>query len=289
MRNLLITVAALVVVACTQGPENPAPQESTSQATQTAAVQTDDLRVKQEALIDRYFEIYKAKDVEAMLALYDDEIMGALYPTTSFGQGIEAARLGMEGDYTARPGAYAETPHRFRIARDQWMTFGTLINGNWRAPLWILFDFDEAGEKIEATYTQIGWRELVDGPSVEEPTDGMRDGWAQLFTALKANDFMAAATHMASDSALFSYPPADIENHLPVITGASDVASVLSFKWGERAWRDDTFVSQYMQYVFVGIPGEGIDRVALFTFGADPSNPNYEQIVRVDVMGPSGG
>jgi hypothetical protein len=48
-----------------------------------------------------------------------------------------------------------------------------------------------------------------------------------------------------------------------------------------------------MQYVFVAIPGavpgKGLDRAALFTFGADPDAPTYEKITRVDVMGPSGG
>lgn len=284
MRNLLIATALLVAVACTQETQESAPQES-----QTETTGADALRVKQTALIDRYFEVYKAKDVEAMLALYDDGIFSVLYPTTMFGRGIEAARGGVTGDFESRPNAWADMPHRYRLARDKWLAFGSSVNGDERAPLWILFDFDKAGEKIEATYTQIAFAGFIEGASVDEPTEGMRAGFDHLFSALKAGDFAAAAGNIADDAALFSYPPADIENHLPVITGASDVASVLSFKWGEKAWRDDTFVSQYMQYVFVGIPGEGIDRVALFTFGADPSSPDYELIVRVDVMGPSGG
>ncbi len=284
MKSSLIAIAALTMAAC-----SPAPEERTADAPDPAAAESDALQAKQMALIDRYFEIYKAKDVEAMLALYDDGIFGVLYPTTLFGRGIEAARGGMTGDFDARPNAWADMPHRYRIAKDKWVAFGESVDGEERAPLWILFDLDAAGDKIEATYTQIAFAGFIEGVSVDEPTDGMRAGFDHLLLSLKAGDFAAATENIADDAALFSYPPSDIENHQPVITGANNVASVLSFKWGEKAWRDDTFVSQYMQYVFVGIPGKGMDRVALFTFGADPSSPNYEQIVRVDVMGPSGG
>jgi hypothetical protein len=114
-----------------------------------------------------------------------------------------------------------------------------------------------------------------------------------VFEALSQAEFNAAADHFAPQAALYAYPPADLEDFGPVITGASDVYSVLAFKWGEGAWRDDTFISQYMQFVFAGSPArggdEGLARVALFTFDADPASPTYEKIIRVDVMGPSGG
>ncbi len=282
----VIPILTVFLAACSPAEQTPADRAT---PVSEAATNANALRIKQEALLDRYFEIYKAKDVEAMLALFDEDIIGVLYPTTLFGRGIDAARPGIEGDFAGRPESYAEMPYRYRIAADKWVTFGESVNGDERAPLMILFDLDEAGEKIEATYTQIAFAEFIEGPSADEPTAGMGAGFDRTFAALKAVNFAAAAEEMAPDVALYAYPPTDIADHRPVITGASDVASVLAFKWGEGAWRDDTFVSRYMQYVFVAIPGEELDRAALFTFGADPSTPDYEKITRVDVMGPSGG
>lgn len=281
-------VAALVLLVAACTPAEKTPPEN-DMVVSDGSTDANAMRIKQEALLDRYFENYKAKNVEAMLALFDEDIIGVLYPTTLFGRGIDAARPGIEGDYAARPEAYAEMPHRYRIATDKWVTFGESVNADEREPLMILFDLDEAGEKIEATYTQIAFAGFIEGPSVDAPTAEMEAGFVRIFAALKAVDFAAAAEEMGPDAALYAYPPANIGDHQPVITGANDVASVLAFKWGEGAWRDDTFVSRYMQYVFVAIPGEGLDRAALFTFGADPASLDYEKITRVDVMGPSGG
>jgi hypothetical protein len=287
MKILAASLSILALCACT-----PAQEGQTEIAEPPAAelrAEEDNLRATQEALLDRYFEVY----VEAMLTLYDDDIIGVLYPTTLFGRGIEAARPGIEGDFAGRPDAWADMPYRYRIAADKWATYGESVNGAERTPLLIVFDLDAAGEKIEATYTQIAFASFIEGPSVSEPTQGMTAGFDRLFSALKAGDFAAAAEEIATDAGLYAYPPANLADHQPVIAGASDVASVLAFKWGEGAWRDDAFVSRYMQYVFVAIPGavpgKGLDRAALFTFGADPDAPTYEKITRVDVMGPSGG
>ncbi|GJL95443.1 MAG: hypothetical protein DHS20C05_18480 [Hyphococcus sp.] len=293
MRFLTALCAAIVLTGCAMPENTVAPASVVSAPVMTVEALTEfEERARQEDLLDRYFEIYKAKDVEAMLSLYDEGIVGVLYPTTLFGRGIDAARPGIEGDFAGRPEAYAQMPHRFRIARDKWATFGESINGDERAPLMIIFDLNEAGDKIEATYTQIAAAMFIDGPSVEEPTDAMRASFAQVFEALSTEGFAAAAAHFANEAALYAYPPTDLQNFGPVITGASDVASVLAFKWGEGAWRDDAFVSQYMQYVFVGIsgrkPGQGLERAALFTFDADPASPSFEKIIRVDVMGPPG-
>lgn len=246
----------------------------------------------QQLTLTKYFQAYKNKDVDAMLALFDENILGALYPDTVFGVGIDAARPGIEGDYAARPEAYAVMPERYRIASDKWMTFGQSINGETRAPLWILFDFNDAGDKIEATYTQIGWSGMIAGASVEEPTPLMRARFHTVFVRLAGADFDGASKHFADDAALYQFPPAEITDYGPIITGASDVASVLAFKWGESAWRPNVSPRQYMQFVFVGVKGMKTgesDRVALFTFDADPASPSYEKIIRVDVMGPSGG
>jgi len=254
-----------------------------------APAAADASRAQQEAFLDTYFGIYKAKDVDAMLALFDDDILGALYPATPFGRGIEAAAPGIRGDFESRPNSYAEMPHRFRIARDKWVTFGTSVNGEERAPMMIVFDLNETGDKIEATYTQIGWRGMIEGASVDEPTDAMDVNFSTLLAALAAEDFSVVAEQLAPHVALYAYPPTDFADQTPIISGAADVASVLAFKWGEGAWGGDLFTSQYMQFVFVGIPGENLDRVALFTFDADPASPEFEKIVRIDVMGPSGG
>ncbi len=287
-QGLATLFTAFVLTGCAMSEKTVTPE----QVMAVEALAQYEERARQEDLLDRYFDIYKAKDVEAMLSLYGDDIIGVLYPTTLFGLGIGAARPGIEGDFAGRPNSYADMPHRFRIASDKWATFGESINGDERAPLMIVFDLNEAGDKIEATYTQIAFSGFIEGPSVEEPTAAMRTSFSAIFDALSGEDFAVAATHFADEAALYAYPPADLENFGPVISGASDVASVLAFKWGEGAWRDDAFVSQYMQYVFVGIPGrepgKSLDRAALFTFDADPASPTFEKIIRVDVMGPSG-
>ncbi len=170
---------------------------------------------------------------------------------------------------------------------------GESVNGEERAM--IVFDLNAAGDRIEGTYTLIAHAQFIEGASVAEPTAAMRENFGAVRTALAARDFASAPGFMALDAALYQYPPANLDNFRPIIAGAKDVASVLAFKWGEGVWseegapRDDLFVAQFMQFVFVGIPGKGLDRVALFTFGADPAAPTYEKIVRVDVMGPSGG
>ncbi len=291
MRNLIFVAGALALAACGHVTvEAPFAKQSKHEPLGWSdSAPNHELQATQMALLDRYFEIYKAKDVDAMLALYDDDIMGVLHPATLFGKGIEAARPGIEGDFETRPEAYAEISHRYRIARDKWVAFGESINGEERAPLWILFDLGRAGDKIEATYTQVGAAAMIEGASVDQPTEAMRASWAATFAALSAGDFAAAAEQLAEGAVLYSYPPSKIEDHGPVVAGSSDVASVLAFKWGEGAWREDIFVSQYKQFVFVGIPGEGRDRVALFSFGADPEGADFEKITRVDVMGPSGG
>lgn len=289
MRKVIIAFAATVLFACAQ--EEAAPDQQTQSDVGEIIAQPDRLRERQQELLDRYFAIYKAKDVAAMLALFDDDIMGVFYPTTLFGRGIEAAESGLRGDFEGRPNAWAEMPHRFRIGTDKWATFGESINGDERAPLMIIFDLNETSDKIEATYTQIAYAPFIQGISVDEPTTAMEARFDSIFSALANKEFAAAAEFFADDAAIFAYPPVNIEAHQPVITGAADAASVLVFKWGEGAWRQDAFVSQYMQYVFVGIPERegGLDRVALFTFDADPASQNFEKISRIDVMGPSGG
>ena len=265
---------------------------SNTRITSSPSMEGPRLSDVQQLTITKYFQAYKNKDVGAILTLFDEDILGALYPDSVFGVGIEAARPGIEGDYAARPEAYAVMPDRYHIAPDKWMTYGQSIDGDTRAPLWILFDFNETGDKIEATYTQIGWPEMVAGASVDKPTRMMRGRFKLLFERLAEADFAGASRHFADNAALYQFPPANITDYGPVITGASDVASVLAFKWGEGAWRANVTPRQYMQFVFVGIPGVNAgesDRVALFTFNADPASPSYEKIIRVDVMGPSGG
>lgn len=298
-KALLPGACALLLCACGQNDEENGALDTQTPAATTPAPEdaaAPDLRARQAALLDRYFAAYKAKDVDAMLALFDDDIIGVLYPATVFGGGLAAAEPGLRGDFEARPGVYAEMPHRFRIAADKWTTFGDSINGEERAALMIIFDLNPAGDRIEATYTQIANAAFIEGPSVEQPTAAMEAAFSAVFAALAARDFAAAAAHFAQNAALYAYPPADLNDHQPVIAGADDVASVLAFKWGEGAWRNDAFVSRYMQYVFVGVHGggvpgrdDGFDRAALFTFDADPASPDYEKISRVDVMGPSGG
>ena len=287
-----IAIVLLLLAACLSGERN----LDTAAVEAITAAEADDplideLRAQQEALLTTYFAAYKRKDVETMLALFDDDILGALYPDTVFGRGIDAAEPGIRGDFEARPNAWADMPKRYRIARDKWVAVGESVNGDERAPLFIIFDLDEYGEKIEATYTQIAAAPFIEGASVAEPTAGMTVAASTLFGHLAEGDFAAAAVSFADDAALYAYPPAEIENQAPVITGASDVASVLVFKWGEGAWTLETEISRYMQFVLARIPASdgGLDRVALFTFDADPASPSYEKITRVDVMGPSGG
>ena len=286
MKLQLLTVSALALAACGRVDVYlPFVNEPVAEATREPA----SLRERQLTLLDAYFKAYKTKDVEAVLATFDDEILGALYPDTVFGRGIAAARPGIEGDFGARPDAYAQMPHRFRLSADSWLAFGESMNGDERAPLWILFDLNEAGDKIKATYTQVGHSGMIEGASVDEPTEAMSANFDAIFQALSETDVTAAAGLFADDAELYAFPPTDIDNFTPVITGANDVASVLAFKWGEGAWRADVFKSQYMQFVFIAIPGGGLDRVALFTFDADPDSPSFEKITRVDVMGPPGG
>jgi len=285
----VIIIAALLLAACaSETPPVAVETISTSEVDESAF---GELRVQQEMLLNTYFTAYKSKDVEAMLALFDDDILGALYPDTVFGRGIDAAEPGIRGDYEQRPNAWADMPKRYRIARDKWMAVGESVNGDERAPLFIIFDLDEAGEKIEATYTQIGHSSFITGASVAEPTQGMVAAANTIFERLADRDFTGASKRFADGATLYAYPPVDLESQSPVIVGASDVASALSFKWGEGAWTPDVDITRYMQFVLAGIPARegGFDRVALFTFDADPASPSYEKIIRVDVMGPSGG
>ena len=256
--------------------------------------QQNDLAEKQVALLDTYFSAYKDKDQEALLSLFSEDILGAMHPGTVFGVGIDAARPGIVDDFESRPNSYVKVSQRYRIAKDKWVAFGKSVNGDETAPIWMLFDLDSAGEKIEATYSQIGWSGFNPGPSVDAPTATMSAAYEEIAAKLAGDDFADAAVHFADDVSLFVYPPRDINDQQAVISGAGDVISVLKFKWGEGAWNTENSTSAYMQFVFVGIRGSGdekfpLDRVALFTFGADPDSPSYEKIVLVDIMGPSGG
>lgn len=243
---------------------------------------------RQQTTLAHYFAAYMDKDSETILALFDEDILSAVHPDIGFGRGITVARRSIESDFTSRPEAFAIMPERLHVERDKWFTFGQSINGNERSPLWILFDFNEAGDKIEATYAQIGAPVMVTGPSVSAPTPGMRAATDQLDMALENDDLLGVVAQMAENTALYQFPPAELENQTPIVTGASDVASVLLFKWGEGAWGEKTTAENYMQFALRLIPGadrDALDRVALFTFDADPASPSYEKIIRIDVIG----
>lgn len=252
-------------------------------------------------LIDRFVEAYTAKDAEAYLALHEDQLLTVLYPDRLFGSDLAAMEVAVRDDFLNRPEALIELPDRFQVASDQWVAHGVSINGEQRAPMMIIFDLNGDNTGFEASYTHIGSPGFVGGASVTAPTPGMMENLQLLVTDLQGEDITSADIVFSADVALYTYPPKDISNYAPVITGASDVASVLAFKWGAEAFawrqpgghvvRDDTFISRHMQYVFVAIPGsgDGLDRVIFFTFGADPDAETFEKIIRVDVMGPGGG
>ncbi|MEM9014213.1 MAG: hypothetical protein AAGB02_03805 [Pseudomonadota bacterium] len=248
---------------------------------------------RQRETIDAYLAAYKEKDADAMLALLDEEILSIMYPANVVGISLDAIEPGVRDDFAARPGAFADLPRRFRIAPDKWVAFGESVNGEERAPLWMLFDFDADTGLIEATRTQIGWGGFIEGPTVDEPTDAMKSATETLIAQLAESAPGAAAPVFAEAASLYVYPGRGVSKPTPVVTGPSDVASVLALKWGEGAWSPTPFTAQYLQYVFVGAPAadapDKLDRVALFTFDADPDSPSFEKIIRVDVMGPSGG
>ena len=285
--------------AATQGstPEPAAPEEAAADAAfvdETKPVTINGAPIKDERVIEIFFEAYKAKNALLQLALYAENVTAAMYPAVVFGEGKSSISPAVRSDFANRPFAYAEMPKRFRIAEDKWVAFGESIDGEMRAPLMMVFDLNDAGLRIERSFTHIATPDFIEGPSVAAPTEAMTTGFQSLFKALGEKDFAVANGHFASGVSLFAYPPSNIDAFDATAMGAGDVSGVLAAKWGEGAWREDAFVSQYMQYVFIAVPpsdedDEGFDRVALFTFGADAEAEDYEKIVRVDVMGPSGG
>ncbi len=111
-------VLALSIILAACGPKMPESADVKQEPAAQSAMEIE--HAAQLALLDRYFAAYKAKDVEAILATFDDNIVGVLYPATLFGRGIDAARPGIEGDFAGRPESWADMPQRYRIARDKW-------------------------------------------------------------------------------------------------------------------------------------------------------------------------
>ncbi len=285
--------AAGLLVSCSGGDEDTNPDGAAGVT--PSRVQSD--KHPGDMLIDRYMETYRNKDREGYLALLTDDVMTVLYPDFVFGVDRTSMETAVANDFSTRPESYLELPDRFQIAADQWVGLGTNHNGDQTAPMMIIFDLNSDNTNIEATYTHIGVPSFIDGASVTGPTPGMSENLQALLTELRAGSIGNADAIFAQEVALYVYPPTDIGDYGPVITGPSDVASVLNFKWGEGAFihegavRQDTYLSRHMQFVLVGIPGlEGeLDRLVFVTFGADPDAVDFEKIIRVDVMGPSGG
>ncbi|MEM9495067.1 MAG: hypothetical protein AAGA09_03615 [Pseudomonadota bacterium] len=232
----------------------------------------DALARRQAVLIRQYIDAYVQKDAGAVAALFGAGAVAVAYPV---------AMADLESDFSRHPNARMEIAQSFRLARDQKLVVGELVDDEARTPMWAVFDFDAAGSKIDAMY--------VHRAVAAEPSDAVKTAYDAVFAALAGTDFAAAAERFSAGAELYAYPPTNIANHTPVITGASDVASVLAFKWGEGAWRDDVTTTPFGSRLLATIPGDGVDRAVLFTFDDDPDSPSFNKIVRVDVMGPPGG
>lgn len=255
------------------------------------------VQLQSESTVDAYIASYAAKDIDAYLSLLSDDVLTILYPDRVYGTDKESVSQAVANDFDTRPGASLSVPDRFNIAQDKLFAFGRTIDGEQFAPVWLLFDLTDDNKKIEGLYTHIGTPGFAAVPSVTGPTPGMIENARTLINSLRAGSIEGAETVFAPSVALYAYPPADVKSQNPIITGPNDVASVLNFKWGEGAFRlnekprQDTYISRHMQFLVFGIPGAtpNSDRVAFITFRADPDVDDFEQIIRVDVMGPSGG
>lgn len=248
---------------------------------------------RQRTTLTRYFSSFQQKDLDGHLEVLDDDLVSINYPNTIIGQNLLEMRANLAADFKDRPNTFLITRQQMAVDRDNWFVVGELIDGRERVPFWSLLGFNEAGDKINVNYSQFGAPAYVSGPFVPEPTPQMRDVTQALDQALADKNFSDAAAQMAENVALFTAPPKIGEGQSlavsrQVITGASDVASVLIFKWGEGAWAGEPMGEHFMQFVLRVIPGDTHSeggRVALFTFDADPASPSFEKIIRVDIMG----
>ena len=259
---------------------------------------------RQNPIINAYQLAYNEKDGDAFLALHDDDYAGLFFPHQLVVESKATYAAGAIDDLQSRPDGRLHWTHHYQISANRWVAYGTASDGTGHVSMMVVFEFTDAGQ-IAASWTHLGMPAFQPQPNVSEPTAGMIANRQILVEALKADNIGAAASAMSEDVSLFAMPAQNPRGPAPepIISGSGNVAAGLTQKWGEGAFsrrtddgisaRDDTFISSHMSYVFVGIPalneGARFDRVAFVTFQADPNAADFEKIIRVDVMGPSGG
>lgn len=228
--------------------------------------------------VERYFAACNEGDQQAMQATKTVGAESFLYPLRS----VVATPLPDCG----------KVVRHFRLGRNQNLSLTQTGDGEGAIFSLYIFDLEEKSGKISRQYTLVGTPEFADGPTVEQPTQGMLAKHEEFLADMLGGNASQANTKMAPEVGAWLYPPrGNNRAYGPVITGAADVASVLAFKWGAGAWGGDVFVQHFMHYALVGIPADnsGLERVMLISFDANPQSQTYEKIIKIDLMGPSGG
>ena len=243
--------------------------------------------------ITRYFAAYKANDADALVETLSEDIRSYFYPSVLIAEGKDVLAPMIRDDISTRPDAYAEVVAHYRTGQSQIVVFANSINGEQRAPVLFVFGLDPETGKINRQHSLIMSPFFIRGPAMTEPTEGVRNQLSGLLESLQNADIAGAANTMAPDVSAFQWPPAG-DTYGPLISGSSDVASVLQFKWGEGAWGGEAkepAIWHVMHFAVVAIPSKsgGFDRVLLVTFDPDPASETYEKIIKADLTGPSGG
>lgn len=293
--NLILSFLVLGLLGCAEDEE--ASRSGAARVVQESKGSGERTILPGERLIEAYAATYASKDLAGFLSLHTADAQSALYPDDVVATSLEAARPSIVDDFARRPQSRLTLTQLYHVAPDRWVAFGQSINGPQIAPIMMVFDLDKEAHKIVALWTLIGSRPFLTGPS--EPSPAMAARWQTLLTALQAGQIPADRDIFADEVQLFAYPPKISQALVPLVTGPGDVAGVLAVKWGEGAFsrdgtaREDVVISSFMQMIVAAIPGreavEADDRVALFTFGTDEDADSFEKVIRVDILGPSGG